>query len=1009
MALYDWTYFSLIFTFFFFIFFFFFLYLLQTNSTIANDSRNQLALESIADSNSSSSFDLERRSFSSNSNQSVTTIGNYNNDHSSVFPPQHQLLNGLQTIPSLTSLSGSSASTTVPLSTVSSNKTHKYQEPVMQNRKSLHGVFVPSPVAPIASIPPSQIHDIANTNATLSVMQTTQAPNSIGGTVQQSNHVPATANLNNLADYSVQMNQLNDLINDDNGDCLDMSFWEDFDNFTYETDILLSNNGQQQQQQSDMKSGVKRSNSHLYENQELLNDRKRKCSNLSSLSSRGIAPRLNKESAKSKEMAINIIAAEIAHSSATYAAKCTTNDDLNNELIPRTDDAKRNLNGPNINADTNSNLTAHNHSSDMRHPDDQQKSATPIQDVICIDDDDDDTNNNLDATVNRNSDKDNVLVRSSTSLTKTTTTTPSNLQFTNTASGSKKSNIANAMAPTPIIPPPLAMMTLSNDPIVNTTDLVNLTKILSENDHHMSSSATPPPNGSNDSKSLQNIQTIPMDENENYLLDIVYKCLRGKGVRMINSMYNNNSNSGGNNGSHRSSSNDSNRSQSSSRISASGTTIISIDREKENSVDHQSDDDGGLLTIQNSATGSFGASSNSNSLLLPPSQRYSTKTHYVGLPKPINTNRFGMARGRGICQFKHAIDSTKKTQQQIYHRLQSQQHNGAALSGSFASAGMIALRNNGSLMRFNSTNLIAANLNSVSNIVNNVNSGNIISSPSSTMTSTSNSNSAGKLTGKKSTHIGNAMNSSSGTGTGIVLINPDTSGTMSSSLATNTNQTHYAILRRPVNQSMQLLASRAAAEPSNSFSVMPVIHRVRTRAMMPTVPKNLQIQTDQLFQKLSKSLRSKMFNSSLLPKKLANQHISGNAIVPINSIQNNSTTSIPTNNSKVIRPQRIHSSPSNYKTTTSSSSSASTKNLKQNGHIHVNNCISVGGIGMNTNTNSHTISNLSRNLTNNSVSNSPSCHRSASSHRSSASLLIGVNQMQTSPPIESLVLPKILS
>lgn len=54
--------------------------LLQTNYTTGDN--NQL-LDTIGDSNSSSSFDMERRSFSSNSNQS--TLGNYNSDHSTVF------------------------------------------------------------------------------------------------------------------------------------------------------------------------------------------------------------------------------------------------------------------------------------------------------------------------------------------------------------------------------------------------------------------------------------------------------------------------------------------------------------------------------------------------------------------------------------------------------------------------------------------------------------------------------------------------------------------------------------------------------------------------------------------------------------------------------------------------------------------------------------------------------------------------------------------------------------
>lgn len=100
-------------------------------------------------------------------------------------------------------------------------------------------------------------------------------------------------------------------------------------------------------------------------------------------------------------------------------------------------------------------------------------------------------------------------------------------------------------------------------------------------------------------------------------------------------------------------------------------------REKENAIDgHFSDDDSNIYVHS------------TNSKLLPSSQRF-TSSKYASIPKPIETNHFNMARGRGICHVRHSVDSTKKIQQQIFHRLQTQQHNGTT----FANANMIALRN----------------------------------------------------------------------------------------------------------------------------------------------------------------------------------------------------------------------------------------------------------------------------------------------------------------------------
>lgn len=223
---------------------------------MAGDNGNQL-LESIGDSNSSSSFDMERRSFSSNSNQS--TIGNYNSDQSTAFSTSSQQLNGTQTLPSvLSSITSAVAGSNVsaPNFTYSDVNSHRKPSNVLP--------FTPSPDD--RSNNASQIGDLYN-SSTLSAMQTTSSN-------PQPNHftnsgLNTSAALSSLGDYT-----MNDLINDDNGDGLDMNFWENFDNFNYDSDLVMSNNNgsnSQQYPQSHSKSNIKRT----HDGSELERKRKR--------------------------------------------------------------------------------------------------------------------------------------------------------------------------------------------------------------------------------------------------------------------------------------------------------------------------------------------------------------------------------------------------------------------------------------------------------------------------------------------------------------------------------------------------------------------------------------------------------------------------------------------------------------------------------------------------------------------------------------------------------------
>lgn len=134
-----------------------------------------------------------------------------------------QQLNGTQTLPSVLS---SLSSTTTGSTTAPSNFT--YSDATAHRKTNNTISMTPSPDDRSNSL--SQISDFYNTNS-ISIMQSNANQTANFNT---SSSLNTSTSLANLSDYSVQMNQLNDLINDDNGDGLDMSFWENFDNFNYD-------------------------------------------------------------------------------------------------------------------------------------------------------------------------------------------------------------------------------------------------------------------------------------------------------------------------------------------------------------------------------------------------------------------------------------------------------------------------------------------------------------------------------------------------------------------------------------------------------------------------------------------------------------------------------------------------------------------------------------------------------------------------------------------------------
>lgn len=204
-------------------------------------------------------------------------------------------------------------------------------------------------------------------------------------------------------------------------------------------------------------------------------------------------------------------------------------------------------------------------------------------------------------------------------------------------------------------------------------------------------------------------------------------------------------------------------------------------------------------------------------------------------------------------------------------------------------------------------------------------------------TSTTSASGNNKIVTKKPVHFVNSI-STSDNGQ-IVLLNSGNTATMPTSTG---NQT-YAIFRRPANQSIQLIAARSPIDPSNSYTVMPVIHRVRTRTLKKNLPKNLK--TDELYENLKNIMRPKKSDqhSSIVTQKVFSVYKSYAAAIQTNhhTVQNTTTNCTNNNNNSTSinsKSNRSHKSTINNHKTTSSVclSSSSTSQKQQNGHVHGN-------------------------------------------------------------------------
>lgn len=458
---------------------------------------------------------------------------------------------------------------------------------------------------------------------------------------------------------------------------------------------------------------------------------------------------------------------------------------------------------------------------------------------------------------------------------------------------------------------------------------------------------------------------------------MVYKCLRGKGVRVINSNYSNNNNIGNSN-------------SGSATINKSGSLSSDSNRirEKENAIEnHWSDDE--IMTEPVKAV--------ANNPILPSVPRFSSsKCAYV--PRAIASNNFNMARGRGTCHVKHTVDYTKKIQQQIFHRIQTQQHN-----GTFTNANMITLRNNG-LLRLNSANLNISNIGtittasintgtntsvntikttvatttagtaaaaaagagtvtatpvsapgvvagaitaatpitvptSIATVINansntNLNNTSInanANTNASLTTTTTTPTTAAKLAFKKPVHFVNSIATT--TNGPIVLLNPGNATTMSSA----PGNPRYAIFRRPMAQSSIQFIARPTIDPSNSYSLMPAIHRVKARAYKPTVPKYLE--TDRLIESLKSIIRPQTIDHGTynLAKKVLSVHNQSLNKLLASQQQNHHSNTSTNNNSSA---SSLSSSSSKRKSHSSSMSNHKSQPIntpssqKQNGHSH---------------------------------------------------------------------------
>lgn len=888
--------------------FLFYVFLIAQAYSIGENS-NQM-LDSIGDSNSSSSFDIERRSFSSNSNQSTigkiksnssfyqfrvwaffmdslllfrflffssVIVGNYNSDHSIAFSTSSSQ--------QISNQNNGSQSMTLSMDTTNNNRKINYTILSPHDERSTNI---------------TQFSDLSMNSNMASILQS-------GSNGQMNGPI----GLNSFNEYSV-----NDLINDDNGDAFDMTFWENFENINYEADVMMSG----------FNAATKRSASitEHHKTSKLTTAKTRtNTTPPPSLSFASSTSNNNRSSSNNKRSNASFDESDRKRKRGNESKESKDNNgNMGNRIDTELSDEMQKFSDSLFGSDsikTSKKIVVSGHSII------QKKSATKVaktneqtqSDIICIDDDDDDlvivSDNTISAMdkrsispaitkfcTNSKSSKISIDLDSPISTQSNALTFKSNEeQFHRKPSEPKEKEIPKPVklpdprlkeATAALIEQSIIRMTLSNDHSVHSADLRNITKILSEQDHHHALSTvkralsgtvktidanksvvSKPKEPSepkqkphstleiNSNKSMpkslstgidttkvqadaktndttktkiepviptkdgeqqppkidgsakvpvsvhgNHLGTVPMDENENFLLDMMYKCLRGKRVQLSDS-------------NHISSYNNYTQNHQQHTVtnrSVNGNDSTTRGQEKENNaIDTQnlSDEENIKAT---------------NSLLLPVAQRSMSLKRTMA--KPISANQFAMARGYGVCHVRSAVSSTRAVQQNFFERMQAQQPNGS-FSGT-----MMTIRN-GSLIRLNNTN---ANLSGVNTAINQT-------KPNSP--------------GPQSTNPTNSMNSAgtpSTANSSIVIVN--SGGTPN---ATMSGQS-YTIFRRPSSaQNIQLITRKTIDQ---TYAVMPVIHCVRARTMRPNATKTLPLQTDQLLASLKTMIRPQKLNHQTL-------------------------------------------------------------------------------------------------------------------------------------------------
>lgn len=703
--------------------------------------------------------------------------------------------------------------------------------------------------------------------------------------------------LNSFNEYSV-----NDLINDDNGDAFDMTFWENFENINYEADVMMSG----------FNASTKK-HDHKIPSTAISATTIGKTSTKRTTSSIDDSERKRKRGNESKDTQTPPPPPPPLSSNRAAADK-----ELSDEMQKFSDS----LFGSDL-IKTNKKIVVSGHSLIKKPtPKTIKPTDTTNNDIICIDDDEDDLVIvseskspaiikdkrsisppiiKIGPTKSLKPNIDLIITQNGKSASKSIADKLKQKLFTDYSSKDKENGLTHTITKLPeislketaaSIEQSIIKMTLSKDQSVHTADLRNITKILSEEDHRnlrkslskaaddtKKSTESIKHNKHSDSKHQKTVvddakqndvkskiepvikldsepatkpdpikaqqQTrnllgsVPMDENENFLLDMMYKCLRGKRVRLTDSNHLNNNNN--------------NNYTSVSRMN--GTDAVK-NREKENTIEMGYSDDENVIDKQ------------PNSLLLPMAQRCLTLKRNTA--KPIGTNQFAMARGYGICHVKNAVSSTRAVQQNFFERMQAQQPN-----GSFSST-MMAVRN-GSLIRLNNTGAINTAVN-------------VTPKPNSPGTQAQNQ-----------TNTVNACQSPTANSS-IVIVNSGT--TPNSTLGGQS----YTIFRRPSVQNIQLITRKTIDQ---TYAVMPVIHCVRTRTMKPNVAKTLQ--TDQLIASLKTIIR---------PQKLSHQTMS--TTKKVISVYKTAMQTQQTNLTNSSRSQKIYH--------TQPTSILMTSPQKQNGH-----------------------------------------------------------------------------